>query len=470
MPSQRQVPFFLSSVTNHGANSSNTKFDVHMNPPFEIPGEATSARAFVQTATIPYVTPNVVTGKNSLYVRIPIKDTDGDNVPDGGRDVQISIPEGLYSLSGSDTASLEDAINEAVNKQILDDVDTAVGVGEFMLQDAATKKPNFCTLTPNYALNRVQLTLNHPFTGINFTDARTTLDILGFTQNCLNEVPKFTANSLSFTVTMSDSNTQVFAIADGTYTAKQLENEVNTKCIASNVLITQNIIKVDTLEVFIEAVIDHSTGQFVDYKTGRFQYHDEADVRFTKYLSNGWGTAGAGDPAGTNGTQAGNAAGYNGFNIHSIFGHERSDGITGTNLVPTLLVSSANSFSASFVDRAHNVWSTGVATGKTFLATNRAVLDKLTEVGIACNPLITGGVTSSGQPSAGVLARFQIEGTPGSLMTFKPPTPIRSDISDFIGSSVDKLTFSLVDQNGDAVTDLQEEHWSVTMVVEYDLP
>ena len=119
---------------------------MHINPPLEIPGKATEARCFVHSATVPYVTPNVVAGKNSLYVRLPIKDTDGDLVADGGRDVQITIPPGLYSLNDSNTASLEGAINSAVNKQILDDVDSTVGVGEFLLQDATTKVANFCTL------------------------------------------------------------------------------------------------------------------------------------------------------------------------------------------------------------------------------------------------------------------------------------------------------------------------------------
>ena len=638
---EHQVPFFLSSATNHGVNSSNTKFTVHVTPPVEIPGNATSARAFIQTATIPYVTPNVILGKNSLYVRLPIQDADGDDVADGGRDVQITIPPGLYSLTGSDTASLEDAINSAVNQQILDDVDTTVGVGEFMLQDPITKKANFCTLKPNYALNRVQLTFNHTFTGIDFADSRTTLDILGFTQNCLNEVPKFSAKNLIFTVTMSDTNTQTFAISDGVYTAKQFENEVNTKCIASNNVITKNIIKADTLEVFIESILNHATGGFVDYKTGRFEYEDKTHVTFTKYSSKNWPDAGGGDPAGTNPALAGNApisgkvatasvqavgsnyttgnalttttngsgagltvnithstgavdsiavndpgtgyivgetvsilqsstqgqvetttvttpgsnykdedglatttavgpgvgltlnitttdgaitnvaidsadtgyrlndiitvtqdigfddtnpaAGgvvtiatlvalatadintlaidtYNGMNIHAIFGQERTDGLAGTNRNPSLLVTTKNEYSATFTTRTDNVWSTSEATNDTFLATNRATLDKLQEIGIAVNPLIKGGVTSGGQPSAGVLARFQIEGTPGSVMTFKPSNPIKSDISDYIGQVIDKLSFSLVDQTGTQVTDLQEEHYSLTMVIEYETP
>ena len=631
----------MSSATNHGINSTNTSFTVHVNPPLQIPENATSARAFIQTATIPYVTPNVVSGKNSLYVRLPIKDSDGDDVPDGGRDVQITIPPGLYSLTGSDTASLEDAINEAVNKQILDDVDTTVGVGEFMLQDPITKKANFCTLKPNYALNRVQLTFNHTFTGIDFADTRTTLDILGFTQNCLNEVPKFTAKDLSFTVTMSDTNTQTFAISDGVYTARQLENEVNTKCIASNNVITKKIIKAGTLEVFIESILNHATGGFVDYKTGRFEYEDKTHVTFTKYSSKNWPDAGGGDPAGTNPALAGNApisgkvatasvqavgsnyttgnalttttngsgagltvnithstgavdsiaindpgtgyivgetvsilqpstqgqvdtvtvttpgsnykdedglatttavgpglgltlnitttdgaitniainsagtgyrlndiitvtqdigfddtnpaAGgvvtiatlvalatadintlaidtYNGMNIHAIFGQEHTDGLAGTNRMPSLLVTAKNEYSVTFTTRTDNVWSTSETANDTFLAKNRATLDKVTEVGIACNPLIKGGVTSAGQPAAGVLARFQIEGSPGAVMTFKPNTVIKSDISQFIGTSVDKLSFSLVDQDSNQITDLQEEHWAAVMVVEFDTP
>jgi len=55
-------------------------------------------------------------------------------------------------------------------------------------------------------------------------------------------------------------------------------------------------------------------------------------------------------------------------------------------------------------------------------------------------------------------------------MTFKPPNPIKSDISDYIGQVIDKLSFSLVDQTGTQVTDLQEEHYSLTMVIEYETP
>jgi hypothetical protein len=121
------------------------------------------------------------------------------------------------------------------------------------------------------------------------------------------------------------------------------------------------------------------------------------------------------------------------------------------------------------LDATKNVWSE--VDGKhTFRAGAKASLDKITEVGVTVGPLVKGGVTSSGAAAAGVLARFQLKGSPGSVMAFEPSVVIKSDISSFIGSSVDKLTIGLVDQNGAPVTDIQDEHWSAIMVVEYDLP
>ena len=77
--------------------------------------------------------------------------------------------------------------------------------------------------------------------------------------------------------------------------------------------------------------------------------------------------------------------------------------------------------------------------------------------------------TSSGKAAAGVLARFQLKGSPGGVMSFEPNVAIKSDVSTFIGSSLGRLTFGIVDQSGNPVTD-HGEHWSAIMVVEYDLP
>ena len=62
----------------------------------------------------------------------------------------------------------------------------------------------------------------------------------------------------------------------------------------------------------------------------------------------------------------------------------------------------------------------------------------------------------------------KVEGDPGSVMTFKPPNPIRIHMSQFIGHDIERLTLGLVDQDGEAITSMQGEHWSVTVVVELE--
>ena len=128
-----------------------------------------------------------------------------------------------------------------------------------------------------------------------------------------------------------------------------------------------------------------------------------------------------------------------------------------------------NSWSKDFHNRNVNVWTAVDLGAHTFRATLPAKLDKITEVGITCTPLIKGGYSSTGKAAAGVLARFQLKGNPGGVMSFEPGVAIKTDISSFIGQDVDNLRFGLVDQNGDPVNDIQGEHWSAIMVVEYDI-
>ena len=59
------------------------------------------------------------------------------------------------------TSGLETAINNAVEDRLRHfDVDVRPDLKFHGVVDE-NGKPNFCTLTPNYALNRVDLTLNH---------------------------------------------------------------------------------------------------------------------------------------------------------------------------------------------------------------------------------------------------------------------------------------------------------------------
>ena len=114
-----QVPFFLSSATNHGANSSNTRFDVNLQPPLEIPNKATAARAFIHSATIPYTFPNVVAGKNTLRVQVP-KDSNNDGTMDTVHDMTITIPPGIYTLNSATTDASDSGLETAINNAVAD--------------------------------------------------------------------------------------------------------------------------------------------------------------------------------------------------------------------------------------------------------------------------------------------------------------------------------------------------------------
>ena len=821
MPTQ-QVPFFLSSAAHHSANESTTRFDVVMNPPFEIPQEATSARAFIHSATVPFVFPNVIAGENGLRVILPIKDVEGHVIGNGMREVTITIPPGLYTLDPTQgSGTIAAAINERVNQVINDDTNTGDNAFEGELIGKTTEKPDFCTLEPDYVLNRVKLTLNHSFTGIDFTHAESTLKILGFDGRVENEVEKFAVGSspnnnlaLTITATQGGDKDYVVEIPGGgsgiQYTAPALERAINLAVRAALKAASKHeydIIQTNSLIVSHEGINNSQTGVFDSvFINGKWTYADKTKVYFTHYNDSQimHHDAGGGDPAKDNPTLAGNAStlgkvgtvivtnngtGYNtasnvsaqnfgpvisltvdavgtgyttqpkvaatggsgaellvsttadgagaitgitvvsggigyvngetvtllggggdatatvtvgtasgltldvtgpgtvsainatpsnhginyatetgldtsggsgtglkvditaiptgaagsvsdvlianggflvpgtgyseatdvattsatgtgltvditvnagaihtiavrargqgysfedvvqitggganaeskvfslaaagkindvtllsggsgyvvgdtvdisqgtgldstaaqggqveitaiadgaltiatvastgtgyavddfvsvlggnygrvqvaslvretydGYQVSSILGRETTDTTGASAFIgrEKNLVSANSPIAQSYSITTANVWKMASATKmKSFLATNKADIDKVTEIGISCNPLVTGAVTSSGKAARGVLARFQVEGLPGSVMSFKPSTVIKSDVSSFIGSPIDRLTFGLVDQNGDQLPDLQEEDWAAVMVVEYDMP
>jgi hypothetical protein len=63
----------------------------------------------------------------------------------------------------------------------------------------------------------------------------------------------------------------------------------------------------------------------------------------------------------------------------------------------------------------NNAWSIEGSTQQTYTATNRALIDRVTELGITVNPLVSGSVSADGTVSSGCLARFQVRGDIGSI-------------------------------------------------------
>ena len=174
-----------------------------MNPPLEIPAKATAARAFIHSATVPFVFPNVVSGKNGLRVLIPTKDLTEHNLGSGMREVTITVPVGLYSLDPAQGLSLADMINARVNAFIRSDNQQGANAIEKNELVDHEGKNNFCTITPNFIINRAEITFNHAFTGIDFTHAESTLDILGFTERCVNEREVFSAAPAPFQLSLT---------------------------------------------------------------------------------------------------------------------------------------------------------------------------------------------------------------------------------------------------------------------------
>ena len=111
------------------------------------------------------------------------------------------------------------------------------------------------------------------------------------------------------------------------------------------------------------------------------------------------------------------------------------------------------------------MWTGGEST-KRFVAENAATIDKVTEIGIAAPGLAHGSYSANGSSSGATLARFQVTGGPGSNMVFRPPLPIKVDVSHLIGGTIQEVRLMLVDQHGTQIDSLLGEKFSAVLVIE----
>ena len=84
--------------------------------------------------------------------------------------------------------------------------------------------------------------------------------------------------------------------------------------------------------------------------------------------------------------------------------------------------------------------------------------------------LCRGHVTRAVGPRV-ALARFAIpKGAQiGDAIPFEHPNPTKVSIQRFVGQDIPRLTFRLVDQDNNAVSDTQGEPFSAVAVISYDL-
>ena len=105
----------------------------------------------------------------------------------------------------------------------------------------------------------------------------------------------------------------------------------------------------------------------------------------------------------------------------------------------------------------------------TATANSEAHFDTVTSLGIAVEPIVQTARDTTGNVS-GTLARYAIpKGTQvGEVIAFQPPNPVTVSVQKFVGQDISRLTFRLVDQDNNAVTDTQGEPWSCVAVISYD--
>ena len=102
-------------------------------------------------------------------------------------------------------------------------------------------------------------------------------------------------------------------------------------------------------------------------------------------------------------------------------------------------------------------------------ASTAAHIDSVTEIGLAVEPIVQGPRDTSGKTS-GTLARFTIPkgSQPGDILGFESKNPTRVSIQAFVGQDINRLTFRLVNQHNESISDLAGEHFSAVVVLAYD--
>lgn len=150
-----EISILASSDPEAGAvniSPDGDRFEIQLEDALRIPQGAINVTVDVEEATVWWVVPNIITGKNDkLYITAP-------NVANVLTPYIATIPQGLYDLSG---------LNQAINRELQN-------------QGAKIDPAPAINLSPDDATQRVELTLNYVGSSVDFTQPDTFREILGF--------------------------------------------------------------------------------------------------------------------------------------------------------------------------------------------------------------------------------------------------------------------------------------------------
>jgi hypothetical protein len=151
----QEITMIVSSDPKSGAvnrSSDGSYFEINLEDGLHVPKEALNVNVEVEDSTVWWTVPNIITGVNDLLF------ITGPNTSDVSTLFTVTIPQGLYDLSG---------LNEAIARE---------------LEQAGAKiDPDpLISLSPDEATQRVEIRFSYAGTSIDFTQAQTPRDILGF--------------------------------------------------------------------------------------------------------------------------------------------------------------------------------------------------------------------------------------------------------------------------------------------------
>lgn len=159
---RKEISLLVTSDPSQGAvnvSPDGSRFSVQFDDPLTIPKEAVNVQVEVPEALVWWTVPNIITGQNDTFY---IFGDDDSAVPVPQLFV-IQIEQGLYDLTGLNNA-LQSGLEAAGARTV----------------DGANNPLPLVSLSPDDATQKVLLRFNYPNVTVDFTQANTPREILGF--------------------------------------------------------------------------------------------------------------------------------------------------------------------------------------------------------------------------------------------------------------------------------------------------
>lgn len=151
-----EISILASSDPDAGAlniSADGSQFEIQLEDALQIPEGAINTVIDVEEATVWWVVPNIIEGENDkMFITVPRA------LDDVLTAYEITIPQGLYDLSG---------LNQAIARELIN-------------AGAKSDPNNGIVLSPDDATQKVELTLPYLNSIVDFTQPQTPREILGF--------------------------------------------------------------------------------------------------------------------------------------------------------------------------------------------------------------------------------------------------------------------------------------------------